>query len=125
MRLAEELSEYVRACFSGLWIETHEPDEALTEIGQLCRQENWRLAVWNLESGLRLPGQPADAASAANPLAAVRSAEHLAGPQGCGLLVLENFHRFVGSAEIVHPPLQETPCHDPSSARSGRRRGDW
>ena len=30
--LASELAEYVRACFSGVWIETYEPDEAITEI---------------------------------------------------------------------------------------------
>ena len=42
MTLAEELSEYVRACFSCLWIETHEPDEAIAEIRRLCAGENWR-----------------------------------------------------------------------------------
>lgn len=102
MSLAEELSEYVRACFSGLWIETHEPDEALAEIAGLCRAEHWRLATWNIESGLRVAGGPPQESSAAHdPLAAVRAAELLADSAGAGLLVLENFHRFLGSAEIV------------------------
>jgi len=102
MSLADELTQYIRACFSGLWIETHEPDEALAEIRSLCSTEDWRLATWDVELGLRVAGQAADEAfSAHDPLAAVRSAERLVGPEGAGLLVLENFHRFLGSVEIV------------------------
>jgi hypothetical protein len=103
MTLAQELAEYVRACFSGIFVETCEPDEALAEIGQLCRAENWRLASWNIESGLRISGPPAGGADAGvhDPLAAVRMAERLAAADGAGLLVLENFHRFFASVEIV------------------------
>ena len=43
--LASRLSELVSACFTGLWIETHEPDEAIREIATLCRTEHWRLAT--------------------------------------------------------------------------------
>lgn len=103
--LAEELAEYVRACFTGLWIETCEPDEAIREIAQLCRQEHWRLAAWNLESGVHAGEAALDAAP--DPLAAIRMAERLAGDQGAGLLVLENFHRFLGSAEIVQAVLHQ------------------
>lgn len=98
--LAVELTEYVRACFSGIWIETLEPEEALAEIRELCRERQWRLASWNLETGFRVAGA-SEAADAADPLAAVRSAAGLAAPAGAGLLVLENFHRFLGSAEII------------------------
>jgi SpoVK/Ycf46/Vps4 family AAA+-type ATPase len=108
MTLTEELAEHVRACFSGIWIETHEPDEALSEIGQLCRAEEWRLAAWNLETGLRVAGHAADEPlDARDPLAAVRSAQRLAAPEGAGLLVLENFHRFLGSAEIVQALVRQ------------------
>ena len=31
MPLSTELHEHVRACFTGLWVLTHEPDEALAE----------------------------------------------------------------------------------------------
>ena len=47
MTLGERLSEYVRACFTGLWITSHEHQDALAEIGELCRRENWRLATWD------------------------------------------------------------------------------
>jgi hypothetical protein len=98
--LTEELTAHVRACFSGLWIETLEPAEALIEISQLCRERQWQLARWNLETGLDVAGETA-AESVGDPLSAVRWAERLATPEGAGLLVLENFHRFLGSAEIV------------------------
>jgi hypothetical protein len=45
MTLAERLSEYLRACFTGLWVKTFEPEDALTEIVRLCRQERWSLAT--------------------------------------------------------------------------------
>ena len=56
MTLAERLSEYIQACFSGIWVESHEHEDALAEIAQLCRRENWRLAVWDLEQGLQVRG---------------------------------------------------------------------
>jgi hypothetical protein len=104
MTLAERLAEYVRACFTGLWVESHEHDEALAEIGQLCRQESWRLATWDIDRGLRIAGQadgPAPGDSGSDPLAAIRALGALAMPVGSALLVLVNFHRFLQSAEIV------------------------
>ncbi|MCR9119380.1 MAG: AAA family ATPase, partial [bacterium] len=58
MTLAERLSEYIRAAFTGLWIEAHEHVDALSEIAGLCRDENWRMAVWDVEGGLQIAGQP-------------------------------------------------------------------
>ena len=51
MTLSQRLAEYVRACFTGLWIESHEHEDALAEIAQLCRAENWRLATWDIDRG--------------------------------------------------------------------------
>ena len=77
MTLAERLSEFVRACFTGLWIRTFEPDDALTEIARLCRQQHWSLATWDIERGLNIAGTTADASTVAtvttDPLAAIRS----------------------------------------------------
>jgi hypothetical protein len=102
MTLAQRLTEYVRACFTGLWVTSHEHDDALVEIAQLCRQENWRLATWDIDRGLSLSSEDVEAdASAADPLAAIRAASGLASPNGTTLLVLKNFHRFLQSAEIV------------------------
>ena len=103
MQLCQRLREYVAACFTAIWLESHEHDDALSEIAQLCRDENWRLATWDIDAGLRLPGEPNDLANAGttDPLAAVRSMNALAAPNGAALLVLVNLHRFLNSAEIV------------------------
>ena len=51
------------------------------EIAQMCREQNWRLAVWDIEQGLQIPGQgngqSADAGGS-DPLAAIRSINALA-----------------------------------------------
>lgn len=102
MTLSERLLEYVQACFTGLWIESAEHDDALREIAQMCRDRNWKLATWNIDAGLQIPGseQPADAGGD-DPLAAIRAINALATPDSSALLVLDNFHRFLQSAEIV------------------------
>jgi hypothetical protein len=102
MTLAESLREYVAAAFSGIWIESHEHEDALAEIGRLCHDEKWLLAVWDLEQGLRIPGgQPAAELGPSDPLAAIRSVNSLAADESSALLVLVNFHRFLQSTEIV------------------------
>jgi hypothetical protein len=102
MSLTERLSEMVRACFTGLWIESHEHDDALAEITQLCRQEEWRLATWNIEEGLKLLGHEATVDTGANdPLAAIRALASFPTSEQPAILVLTNFHRFLQSAEIV------------------------
>ena len=57
MSLAQQLTEYISACFIGLWMQSHEHDDALAEIAKLCRDQKWRLAVWDIASGLQIPGQ--------------------------------------------------------------------
>ena len=102
MTLAERLAEYVRACFSGIWIESCEHEDALTEIARLCHEESWRLATWGIDRGLRMQGNAEQSVDAAgDPLAAIRSLSALAMPDGAALVVLCNFHRFLGSVEIV------------------------
>lgn len=99
MTLTSELHEHVCACFTGLWVVTHEPDEALAEIGGLCRTENWSLATWDIDHGLQIPnGNPPTPAG--DPLSAVR-VQIPAEEDAASLLVLVNFHRFLGSVEII------------------------
>jgi len=101
MSLSERLQEYVRACFTGLWIQSHEHEEALSEITALCRQEAWRLATWDIDRGLRAGQAEASASGGQDPLAAVRSLPALAEVGGTALLVLVNFHRFLNSGEVI------------------------
>src|SRR5947209_2336058 len=99
MTLSERLSEYVRAAFSGIWVQTHEQEDALHEIALLARQNGWTLACWDIDRGLSLNGQGAETGavpSANDPLSAVKSLPALATQDGTAILVLRNFHRFLG-----------------------------
>ena len=55
MKLSDQLTEYINAAFSGIWIHSHEPDEAEREIVQQARSKQWKIAVWDVDNGLRLP----------------------------------------------------------------------
>ena len=102
MSLSQRLTEHISACFTALWVRSHEHDDALREIGQMCRQQDWRLACWDIEQGLQIPGgdTPTEAGGT-DPLAAIRAVNALASPDSSAILVLTNFHRFLQSAEIV------------------------
>lgn len=101
MNIRTRLTEYVRACFTGIWIESHEHQEALTEIAELCRDEQWQLATWDIDAGLNIPGQSETETSGSDPLAAIRAVNALATPDGTAIIVLQNFHRFMQSAEVA------------------------
>ena len=99
MTLAERLSELVRAAFSGIYVVSREHDDAVAELAALCRAEGWALAAWDADRGLEAPGRPAE--PGADPLAAVRALAALATPDGTAILVLRNFHRYLGSPEVA------------------------
>src|SRR2546427_13298847 len=104
MKLTDRLTDYIHAAFTGLWIETNEPDEAEREITRHAQQKKWKLAVWDVAQGLRLPRQ-SDAANpdtgANDPLAALRALPTLADDKGTAVLLLHNFHRFLNNPEVV------------------------
>lgn len=103
MTLQQRLTELVRACFTGIWIESHEHEDALAEIARLCQSEQWQLATWDIDRGLSVTGarEDEDTGSGSDPLAAIRSLRGMEAAEGTSLLVLQNFHRFLQSAEIV------------------------
>jgi hypothetical protein len=77
-----QLTDYINAAFTGLWVNTHEPDEAEREISQLATRKKWKAAVWDVASGVRLidsKGVATQADSGAgDPLAALRALPALA-----------------------------------------------
>ena len=105
MNLRQRLSEYVRACFTGIWIESHEHQDAIAEMAQLCHDENWQMATWDIESGLNISGQGESGSN--DPLGAIRSINALASAGGTAVLVLQNFHRFLPSAEVVQALIRQ------------------
>ncbi|MEQ8637440.1 AAA family ATPase [Gimesia maris] len=106
MTLTATFSEYVRACFTGIWIESHEHQEALADLIQLCQQEDWRLASWDIDQGFQLTGETTEAGNT-DPLAAIKAVNELATPEGTAILVLQNFHRFIQSTEIMQALAQQ------------------
>ncbi|KKL14944.1 hypothetical protein LCGC14_2510550, partial [marine sediment metagenome] len=104
MSLADRMSEYVAACFTGLWVQSCEHEDALAELAQMCRKEQWNLAIWDIDGGLQVPGQGNGQsldAGGNDPLAAIRAINALASPESSALLVLVNFHRFINSPEVI------------------------
>ena len=104
MSLAQRLAEYISACFTAIWIESHEHEDALREIAQMCRDQDWKLASWDVDRGLQISGSEQAADAGRNdPLAAIRAVNALASPDSSALLVLSNFHRFMQSADDECP----------------------
>ncbi len=101
MTLTQKLRELVDACFTGIWIESQEHEDAIGELGRLCHDEDWQLAVWDVDRGLHAVSGGDLGLEAADPLSAVASLRSLARGDGTTILVLKNYHRFMQSAEIV------------------------
>jgi hypothetical protein len=101
--LTEELLDHIHACFCGLWIQSHEHSDAIVEIGRMCRdQEGWEFSTWDVSNGIMTGGSAAAAADVGNdPLAAIKAFAATASTAAPSILVLKNFHRFLGNAEVV------------------------
>ena len=98
--LKEKLHELVSACFTGIWVETHEGHEAINEILQLCREQQWQMATWDMDRGL-VVGSGDNLLEATDPLAAIKAVNAMATPEGTALLVMNNLHKFISSTEIL------------------------
>ena len=59
MTLRAQLAELVSACFTGIWLLSHEHQDALTEIAQMCRDENWPSRCGTSTAAYNCPGKPA------------------------------------------------------------------
>jgi hypothetical protein len=110
MNLIDQLADYVNAAFSGLWVQTSEPDEAEREIAQAARQRNWKVAAWDIAQGLRFPNAAHQAATdvgTGDPLAVLRALPTLADRDGTALLLLHQFHRYLNNAEVVQTAFSQ------------------
>src|SRR4051812_45296873 len=105
MPLAERLEELVRAAFSGIWVQSFEHEDAVREIADLARRRRWTLASWDIDRGFNLEVRANDeqqVPTANCPLSASKSLRGMGESEDdVTLLVLRNYHRFTGGAEIV------------------------
>ena len=102
--LTSRLHELISACFTGIWIQTHEPHEAAREITDLCRQEGWRIGTWNCDSGVQFPVEQITMpgiTDSQDPLAVIRALPQLSNGSSTTVLLFENLHRFLGSVELI------------------------
>jgi hypothetical protein len=110
MNLTEQLTDYVHAAFSGLWVQTSEPDEAEREIAALARQQDWKLARWDIASGLHVPSEPGTIrgdAPPGDPLAVLQAVPRLAERDGTTLVLLHQYHRFWNNPEVVQTAFSQ------------------
>ncbi len=91
--------ELVRAGFPGAWVVTQEATEAIMEMAQLAREHDLSMMRWNLDCGLIGINGEIDGTVGRDPLSVIRSLQSISDDRST-LLLLENFHRFVDSAEI-------------------------
>ena len=96
--MKKDLVEHINAAFSGIWVQTHQADEAEAEIRQAAKEQAWELAVWDVANGIR-SATGAKGVAAGDPLGGVKHLEGMAG-QTC-VLVVHNLHRFLANAELV------------------------
>ncbi|WP_404309616.1 AAA family ATPase [Neorhodopirellula lusitana] len=102
MKLSDRLVELVKACFTGLWVESVEHEDAISEIAEMCRENQWRLASWDIDAGLRiLGGESVEVEQGTDPLAAIRATRSFASDDTPSIVVLRNYHRFLGSVEVM------------------------
>jgi hypothetical protein len=102
--LTTRLHELISACFTAVWVQTHEPHEAAREITDLCRAESWRLGIWNCDSGVQFPIEQIaipGVTETQDPLAVIRALPQVSQGAGTTVLLFENLHRFLGSVELI------------------------
>ena len=100
--LTEELLDHISACFCGLWVQSHEHSDAVAEIGRMCREQgDWSLSTWDVANGIMAGGSSAADDAASDPLAALKAFAATSSTESPSILVLKNFHRFLGNAEVV------------------------
>jgi hypothetical protein len=109
MKLTDLLTQYVHAAFTGLWIQSFEPDEAEREIVRHAKQQEWKVAVWDIANGLRLANKTgwSQSEGGGDPLAALRALPALAEHRGTALLLLHNFHKFLNNPEVVQTAFSQ------------------
>ena len=67
MTLSKRLSEYIAAAFTGLWLHSFEHEDALAEIARLCQEQQWSLAVWDIDRGLQVRKRRTSPSTSARP----------------------------------------------------------
>lgn len=57
---SEQIGQYLRAGFTGLWVETSEFADATSEIAAVCAGQSWPVLVWDFAAGIKCDKETAD-----------------------------------------------------------------
>ena len=95
------LSNYLKAGYPGLYIETHEPLRAIATI----RTEGWRAHSWDCQRGIieRETGKTVE--DLTDPLGAVK----WLGGRNDTVLFVQNFHHFLSAVEVIQEIQNSIP----------------
>jgi hypothetical protein len=95
------LSNYLKAGYPGLYIETHEPLRGIASI----RTEEWQSYAWDCQRGIMERESGRIAEDVIDPVSAVK----WLGGQNDTVLFVQNFHHFMGSVEIIQEIQNSIP----------------
>jgi hypothetical protein len=105
MNFTQQLTDYIRAGFAGLWVQTSEPDEAHREIADLCAQQTptaedpgaWIFQAWDIAQGIY--GTPNTGAN--DPLFPIKFALDRPDTPQTVVMVLHHYHWFLKRPDII------------------------
>ena len=101
MNFEQEIRDHIAACFAGLWIESHEHSEVVKQLADICRANDWQLSTWDVCNGLSNPTIQTASNELSDPLETITSFAASNSSETPSLLVLKNFHKFLGNPEII------------------------
>jgi ATPase family associated with various cellular activities (AAA) len=101
MKLIQQLTDYVNACFTGLWLRTFEPDEAQREIAALAKKKQWHVIAWDIAQGYGDALEKSNRNSPGDPLAILDAQLSRPGTDATTIVLLHNYHRFLNAPMVV------------------------
>lgn len=124
--LARKMKDYVNAAFPGIYVVSHEPEDAIRELMELCKLRKWKLRLWDCDKGVYdaatgsiLKGeareQPEEALKYLDEVTAEKAKSEEAGHETHFLYVLRDFHHFTD-----HPTIQMMLQHQLSAGQRVR-----
>jgi len=96
--LQARVAELIHSGFPAVWVQTYEPEDALTAILELAEQEDWKAMTWDSATGLN--GQTCE-----DPQGAVKSLPQIGKDDQRGILVMQNLHFHLRGASGTGNPF--------------------
>ncbi len=96
-----DLTHYLKAGYPTLYLVTHEPDRATRSV----KAQGWKIHSWDCLRGIADPESGRIIDDTPDPLSALK----WLGGQDDIVLIVQNFHHFMGSVEIIQEIQNSVP----------------